>query len=447
MSIVPAPDPQTRSETLDAIEQFLMELIALCVPSSPPAGGRGRPRILPSLCLWSGVVLCVLRGLGSQRDIWRLLAKSNLWDYPRFTVSDQAVYTRLANGGTGPLETLLDQISAVLRDRLAPLVTRDLAPFATEVVALDETTLEQVSNRLPSVRAVPPGDKARIPGKLAGMFDIRRQQWRAVSLTEDWHENEKVRGRLLIPALPAGSLVLADLGYFAFAWFDELADAGRTWISRFRARTSSKRIHTYYEDGDTLDALVWLGAYRADRTKHAVRLMQFRQKTVLHRYIANMVDPQVLPLQMIAELYARRWDFELAVDLIKTQEGVHLLWSSKPVVVQQQVLAALIIAQILQALRIEAAVRAGVDTFEVSMRLLIRYLPFYAQQSTDPIGAFLACARETGCIRPSKRTIIQTPAIDLLEFRPLPPDLVLVRTPKYAQRKCGPVADRNRTMN
>jgi hypothetical protein len=51
------------------------------------------------------VLVCVLRGWSSQLAVWRLLSEKNLWDYPRFPVSDQAVYKRLEQGGTDALKT------------------------------------------------------------------------------------------------------------------------------------------------------------------------------------------------------------------------------------------------------------------------------------------------------------------------------------------------------
>ena len=42
----------------------------------------------------------------------------------------------------------------------------------------------------------------------------------------DPHQNEKVLARELVEELPAGTLVVADLGYFGFAWFDWLTDRG-----------------------------------------------------------------------------------------------------------------------------------------------------------------------------------------------------------------------------
>ncbi len=107
-----------------------------------------------------------------------------------------------------------------------------------------------------------------------------------------------------------------------------------------------------------MDGLVWLGTYRADRAKHAVRLVRFRQQGRLHTYLANVHDPRTLPLSEIDRHYARRWDFELAANLVKRYLGLHLLWSAKEVVIQQQLWAVLLISQILQAQRLELAARA-----------------------------------------------------------------------------------------
>ena len=394
------------------IEAFLRELVAQFPPDrrrSPAPGGfrgPGRPRVLPALALWAGLLVCVLRGAWGQLALWRLLTIRGLWDYPRFPVSDQAVYNRLARDGTEPLERLFGQVSGVLAARLAPYAAGTLAPFAAEVVALDETTLDQVARLLPALRDLPPGDDRLLPGKLAGVFDVRRQQWRRVLPIAAVHQNEKVAARAMVEDLPRGSLVLADLEYFGFAWFDWLTDHGYCWVSRLRAKTSYTVLHTYYHRGDTLDAVVFLGAHRADRAQHAVRLVQFAVGGTLYRYLTNVLDPHTLPPADLARLYARRWDFELAVKLGKRELGLHLLWSAKPVVIAQQVWAVLIIAQILQALRLEIAARAGLDPFEVSLPLLIQYLPQFAADGRDPIAAVLAVGRRARFFRPSTRTRI-----------------------------------------
>jgi transposase len=432
MAATPAPTPG-----LDEIEAFLCAAVRELTPAAPAAGacGPGRPTVLPALYLWAGLVVCVLRGFSSQLALWRLLRSHGLWPFPCVAISDQAVYHRLSRDGTAPLAALFARISALLATRLAPYAATTLAPFASGVYALDETTLDRVARRLPALHATRAGTLALLPGKLAGLFDLRCQQWRRVQYLADPLQNEKVAARDLVADLPAGSLVLADLGYFGFPWFDDLTDAGQWWVSRLRAKTSYTILHTHYQRGDTLDALVWLGAYRADQAKHAVRLVQFRHQGTLRAYVTNVRDPLAFPLAAIARLYARRWDIELAFNLVKTHLGLHLLWGSKPVVIQQQVWAVLTIAQILQALRLEIAGRAGVDPFAVSLPLLIEYLPHFAARGLDPVAAFVAQGRALRFIRPSSRTHIAAPDLPPEAVCPAPPTLVLTRTPRYAQRK------------
>ncbi len=432
-----APPPD--AVLVDRVEALLADLVAALVPDpAAPGRHRGRPPLLPGMLLWTGLLVCVLRGLSSQLEVWRLLSAAGLWHFPTVPVSDDAVYRRLEREGEGAMAGLFADLTALLLARPADPAAPTLAPFAAEVVAIDETTLDRVARTLPALRGLPPGDDRLLPGKLAGVFDVRRQLWREIRPRPEARQNEKVAARALAAAVPAGSLLLCDLGYFAFAWFDDLTDAGQWWVSRLRAKTSYETIHAFYRDGETLDALVWLGKHRADRAGHAVRLVQFRRGQAVHRYVTNVLDPRLLPLPEVARLYARRWDIEMAVNLVKTHLGLHLLWSAKPAVVGAQVWAVLAVAQVLQALRGEAAARAGADAFEVSLPLLVRYLPQYARRGLDPVAAFVADGHRLGFIRPSRRTRIAAPDIPAACLRPPPDGLVLRRTPRYAQKDCGP---------
>jgi len=351
------------------------------------------------------------------------------------------VYKRLEQEGSAPLQKLFEQVRAVLAPRLAPFQDKALAPFATQVLALDQSTLDQVARLLPALRSEPKESKGLLPGKLAALFNLRLQQWERVEQIRDPNQNEKVAARAMLEDTPEGSLVLIDLGYFGFELFDWFTTRKLWWISRMRKGTSYQVIHAFYKECDEqgevelFDGLVWLGAYRADRGGHTVRLVQFRYKGVEYRYITNVLDPAKLSIGDIARLYARRWDIELAFKLVKRHLGLHMLWGAKPVVVQQQVWAVLIISQILQGLRVEIAGRAEVDPYEVSMELLVRYMPQYAYTGEDPIRVFVERGRELRFIRPSTRTHIEAPTIDPRRLVPLPPGLLLVRSARYAHRK------------
>lgn len=423
--------------TLASVEATLIELAHGAIGAS---GGprRGRPPILPAAILWASVAIGVLRGAMSQAAIWRVVRDAELWRGAQANVSDEAVYRRLATTDDTVLATLFRTLSAQLARRVEPWAATTLAPWATEVVAIDETTLDPVARSLPSLRGVPAGADTLLPGTLAGCFDLRRQQWRAITMIPDPHQNEKVAARELVAALPAGSLVLADLGYFGFAWFDTLTDQGLLWISRLRAKTSYRVEHVLLDDGLVYDALVWLGAHRANRAKHLVRLIRFRTGAIERSYLTNVRSPLFLGPATITALYARRWDIELAVNLVKTHLGLHLLWSAKTAVIRQQIWAVLIIAQIIQALRVEVAGRAKIDLFDVSLELLIRYLPQYAAQYEDPIAAYIAHGHDLHFFRPSRRVTTTAPPYPKATVRFPPDDLVTTQVPRYDHRNCGP---------
>jgi len=450
--VLPAGGAEEQAGLVGEIEAFVRRVATELVPD-PDVRTRGRPRIVPAVCLWAGLLVCVLHGGTAYAELWRLLSLHGLWDYPRFGITDQAIYKRLAQDDGSTLRRLFTTLSGVLAQRLAPLlpllaasagtgagvVGANLVPWATMVVALDETTLDQVARLLPALRDVPVGDVRLLPGKLAALFDLRTQQFVRVDHRPEVHQNEKVVARDLVAALPPGSLVLADLGYFAFEWFDDLTAGGHFWISRVRAKTSTVVRHVFYAagDGSVWDGLVWLGAYRADRAAHPVRLVRFTVGGTTWTYITNVLDPHRLSVAQIAHLYARRWDIELAFKLSKRELGLHLIWSPTPALVVQQVYAVLCIAQIVQALRLELAARAGIDPFDVSLPLFLRHLPKLAAAGhADPIGVLVERGAAAGILRPSRRTQLDVPPVDLTAFVPAPPHLLRPRTPRYAHRKC-----------
>jgi hypothetical protein len=152
----------------------------------------------------------------------------------------------------------------------------ELAPFASRIIALDETKLDALVRRLPWQRQHKVGDPALLAGKLAALFDY-----------------------------------LTERGYY--------------WISRYREKTRYQLLHVYYQHGVLLDALVWLGSAHGPRAGRAVRLVRFDDGQQLRMYLTNVLDPLQLPMGEIARLYARRWDIELAFLTLKELFGLHRL--------------------------------------------------------------------------------------------------------------------------
>ncbi len=390
--------------------------------------GPGRPCELPAEVLWSTVLLSVLQRVRGVREIWGAIVSQG------YDLCDQAVYARLERDGTEPLHALFVQFSRMLAAWLQPLVQQQLgavlAPFARAVLALDETTLDPLARKLPQVRHFKKGAVELLPGKLATLFDVRLQLWRRIDYLAEVQQNCKVHARAMLTGVEKGTLLLFDLGYFGFEWLDEVTSRGLWYVSRLREKTSYTLVHTHYEREDVLDALVWLGKHQA-RAGHMARLVRVRVGGVTHEYLTNVLDPTLLPVADLVGLYARRWDIELAFLLLKEHLHLHLWWQSKLTGILQQVWACLIIAQLVQAMRMEIAARAQVDPFEVSMPLVVRALPSQLEQGQDPIALIVRRGRQLGFIRPSRRLHVQVPTILATDLVPRPADLVLERPACY----------------
>ena len=160
------------TDTIGNIEEFIRQCLEDMEPDRRRKG-LGRPRILPAMALWGALLVCVLRGFGSQLAVWRLVSERGLWFFPRFPVTDQAVYKRLHTAGTKPLERLFEQVSSVLAERLQGVVSEKLAPFAKEVVCIDESTLDAMARRLPTLREIPQGRQSSAAWQAGGR--VRRE--------------------------------------------------------------------------------------------------------------------------------------------------------------------------------------------------------------------------------------------------------------------------------
>jgi len=131
MATMPKLDPAAVAEVADRLrtnitravkvsDGVLRDLLADLTPT-PTSGARrgpGRPCVLPALCLWAGVVVCLLHGGTAYAEVWRLLTVTGLWDFPRFAVTDQAVYKRLGQDDGSLLRRLFASLSGVLAARL-----------------------------------------------------------------------------------------------------------------------------------------------------------------------------------------------------------------------------------------------------------------------------------------------------------------------------------------
>ncbi len=387
----------------------------------PPAR-RGRPPILTDTHLWGCTLLAVLDGCPTQRGIWGEVTTGERWGAP-VDVVDETVRKRLLSRESAPMAVFFAQLTDLMTQTLAGETT--LAPFATEVYALDATTLDKV------VRTDPDTGQRPLAGRVHTCFDLRRQLFRAIELTPNPAANERPLVPPLVADLPTGSLLIMDRGYTSFALFDDLVADGFHLLTRYDKTFTVT--HTLTKAQGVTDELGFCGVYRADKGQTLLRRITVpgpggRPRT----YLTSVLDPAVLPPIEVARLYARRWEVEVAFKTIKRGLGLHLIWSRQWPMIALQIWATLVIFQIASGIRAEIARRAGGSLFDVSLPLLLQRLPRIVQGPQgrqDAIGFIISRGRYGGIIRPARRTLPTVP--DGLPVDPPPPDLPTSRIPRY----------------
>ena len=160
--------PSSASSLLNALEADLHDLLS-GLPTQPQRLGQpGAPPVLPAFLFWAALLVCVLRGFSAQQSLWRLVCLHGLWDYPRLPLTRQAIYQRLARAPGTALMDWFSRITLVVRERFAEACDVPYAAFATEILALDHSTLDAVLRKLKLLRAVPRGAAQLIPGDFNG---------------------------------------------------------------------------------------------------------------------------------------------------------------------------------------------------------------------------------------------------------------------------------------
>ena len=202
---------QARPVPVPRNEQLVACLHESCRALALPTKRRGRPATLSALQLCLSIVLCGLQGFGPQLKLWRRLCLEPMGSFAPVRVVDQAVYNRLARAA-GAMRAFFEQVSGALSEQLVGLEERRLAPWACQVLALDESTLDAVGGWLPELRALLPGDPGLLAGRISALFDLRRQPWVRVELWQEAVANCKLQAPLLLEGLQAGTLLLFDRG-------------------------------------------------------------------------------------------------------------------------------------------------------------------------------------------------------------------------------------------
>ncbi len=371
-------------------------LEGLVLPALAGLGGEYRrlglrQRVLTLPVLAAAVVAMIWRQVPSIAELVRLLEREPLlWLPAALRVSEQGVNQRLRCLPATVFERL---VVAVLPDLVLRAQGRTPRPPSAAVGraqehfahlwAVDASTLEALFRKVGLLRGL---DAPPLAGKLWAMLDLVTLLPAHLWTGDDPHQNEKAGCPEVLARAPKGSLVVFDMGFFAFPFFDELTDAGVFFLTRLREKSAYTAVRPLDRGPGWRDTVIQLGVYRSNPCRHPLRLVEIKHAGVWYRYLTNVLDPAILPPVDAAELYRRRWHIESAFLTVKRLLGLSYLWTGAENGVQLQLWATWLLYAVLVDLCDDVAEHLAVPTERISQEMVFRGLYHYAvaRQHGDP---------------------------------------------------------------
>ena len=179
--------------------------------------------------------------------------------------------------------------------------------------------------------------------------------------------------------MPTNSLLVFDLGFFAFTFFDDLTAMGSWFVTRLREKTSFSVQQVLVNRAHVRDRIVKLGIYRSNRSSQLVRLIEVYVDGAWRQYVTNVLDPQQLSIVEVVELYEYRWRIETAFLVVKRLLDLAYVWVGSQNGVQLQVWATWLYYAVLIDLCDDVAEMVQLPLSRISVEMVARSLYFYVQ--------------------------------------------------------------------
>lgn len=339
-----------------------------------------RSRLLPARLVTYYVMALALFSSQGYEEVMRNLVEGLAWE------------SGWQQEWTVPSQPALSQARSRLGEEpLAELFARGCVPLAKEstagafwrglrLVGMDGSTLD-VTDTPANVAAFGK------PGSGRGSGEGAFPQLRVVALAEcgthaifaaalgPYATSEVTLAKELAPKLQPGMLVLADRGFTAHPLFSLMAASGAELCWRAKANAVLPVLQRH-ADGSFASELVASDDKHTRANVTPVRVIEYeitdpgRPQAAHTRYrlVTTLLDPESAPADELAVLYGQRWEFESALDEMKShQRGPRVVLRSKaPEGVLQETWGYLCAHYAIRALMADAAHTHGVDPERIS---------------------------------------------------------------------------------
>jgi hypothetical protein len=256
-----------------------------------------------------------------------------------------------------------------------------------------------------------------LAGRIAALVSAASQLPRQIWYEEDSQAHDQTFWERAVASLSKDMLLLFDLGFTNYDWFDKLSLSNIWFVTRAKANAVYQVQYRLHNSPHWHNWVVRLGQ-GATECATLVRLIEIQVGGHWFCYLTNNLYPQRLPAEYVAELYGQRWRIEDVFNVVKRLLGLAYLWVGSINGVQLQAWATWILYAVLVDLIDRVAEALNHPFSEISMEMVYRglYHFVYAYQDgeyTDPVQFLADEAKLLGIVkRPRQKKVSLTSGLE-----------------------------------
>ncbi|MCK6623719.1 MAG: IS4 family transposase [Anaerolineae bacterium] len=415
---VPGPDNEV-------MEAQLSELISPAVANQQAyyrhLGLRSRILNLPLMV--AAVLTMLWRQVPSVHEMTRMLAREDLLWCQAVKVSQQALSQRFLSFPAILFEQVLKELLPQLQQRWhqrqgrpLPESVRAAQQHFEHIWVADGSTLEALFRKLKVLEDVPVGQLA---GKIGTVVDLLTRLPVEIWFREQPKTHESSFMPELLALVKAKTLLILDRGFYDFKFFAALLEQQVDFITRPKSNAFWIGHQLLSKTATIRDQIIFLGTGTQGQPVLKLRLIEVRFGQVWYQYLTSVLDPNLLPPVLVADLYRRRWRIEEAFNTTKRLLNLSYLWTGSLNGIHLQIWATWLFYALLVDLGDAVADRIGVPFDRISLEMLLRGLYHFSRAysrglATDPVTYFADPAnQDLDVVKPLRKPISR---LDLSPF-------------------------------
>ena len=246
--------------------------------------------------------------------------------------------------------------------------------------------------KLKSLEDVP---KGQLAGKIGAVVDLMTRLPVEIWFKENPKTNDTKFEEDLLKIVESSTLLLLDRGFYHFKFWQRLIDRKVHFITRLKKRAAIKVEEVFTESYSLRDRKIRLGSGTKRTPYVTLRLVEVKSGKVWHSYLTSVLEPEILPPYVVADLYGKRWRIEEAFNTVKRLLGLSYLWVGSINGVKLQIWGTWLFYAILIDLGDGVADELSLPFDRISLEMIYRGLYHFGVanqkgEATDPVKYFAA---------------------------------------------------------